>query len=95
MSTFQQLQAKYDRPGSEGLRAEREAMSEMIRAGRPRPRSQTEVDLERHDKDLSAREADLTERKAGLDQGSRGAGNAPEPKPGINDLIRGMRNGSE
>jgi hypothetical protein len=94
--TFQQLKAKYDKPGSENLQAERAAMSEMIRAGRPRIRPQAAVDLDRHDKDLSAREVDLAERKAGLDQGSRGgAAHAPEKPPGMNDLLRGMRNGGD
>jgi len=94
--SFQQLRDKYDKPGSENLQAEREAMSEMIRAGRPRLRSQTAVDLDRHEKDLDAREADFAERKAGLDQGSRGgAAHAPEKPPGMNDLLRGMRNGGD
>ena len=96
MSTFQQLQAKYDRPGSENLRAERQAMTDMLRAGRPPIRSQAEVDMDRHEKDLEAREADLTARRAGLDQGSRGGhAHAPEPKPGMNELLRGWRNGGE
>jgi hypothetical protein len=96
VSSFQQLQAKYEKPESEGLRDGRQAMTEMIRAGRPPIRSQTEVDLERHERDLDAREADFAERKAGLDQGSRGGhAHAPEPKPTMSDLIRGMRNGSE
>jgi hypothetical protein len=94
MSSFQQLRAKYEKPGSQNLQAERAAMSDMIRAGRLPLRSQTEVDLERHDKDLSAREAELAERVAGLDQGSRG-GTPPEKPPGMNDLLRGMRNGGD
>jgi hypothetical protein len=99
-STFQSLKAKYDREGSDNLQAERAAMSQMIRAGRPHVRSQAEMDMERTEQDLDRRQQALDKRLAGLDQGARGGGHdqgghAPPAKPTMSDMLRRMRNGSE